>query len=74
MTHDALIYIFTGTIGLGCISLRAGAITDTTGNRYALGTTWTLFALRASGQHAFTVDNLIRRLTLTFDAITFFTK
>lgn len=74
MAHDTLIYIFTGAVGLGRVPLRTGAITDTTGNRYTLGTTRTLLALRASGQHAFTIDNLVRRLTLTFDAVTFFAK
>lgn len=74
MTHDTFIYIFARAIGLGRVSLGTGAIADTTGNRYAFGTTWTLFTLRASGQHAFTVDDLVRRLTLTFDAVAFFTK
>ena len=74
MSHDTLVYIFAGSIGFGRVSFGTGAIADTAGNRYALGTARTLLALRASSQHAFTIDDLVRRLTLAFDAVAFFAK
>jgi len=59
------------SIRFGRVTLGTGAIAHTTGNRYAFGTTRAFLTLRAPSQHAFTIDDLVRRLTLTLDAIAF---
>lgn len=66
-----MIRTFARAIGLSRVTLGTGTIADTTGDRYALGAAWTLLALRAAGQHAFAIDDLVRRLALALDAVAF---
>lgn len=60
---------FARTVSLGSISFGTSTVADTTGNSDAFCTTGTLLALGTSSQHAFTIDDLVRRLTLALDAI-----
>lgn len=62
-------FTFARAVGLGRVTLGTGAVADTAGDCDALGAARTLLALRATGQHAFTVDDLVRWLALTLDAV-----
>lgn len=62
---------FARTIGLGAVALWTSAVADTSGDGDALGATRALFALGAVSQNTFAVNDLVGRLTLTFDAVAF---
>lgn len=74
VSDDALVYIFARTVNLCSVSLGTSTVTHSASNGNTLRSIRTLFSLRTSGQHALSINNLVRRLTLALDTVTFFAK
>lgn len=66
-----MIQTLARTINFGSVPFRTGTIADSTSDRYTLSTTGAFLTLGAPSQHTFTINDLVGRLTLAFDAVAF---
>lgn len=67
-------HTFAGSIGFSTISFGTGTVADPTCDLYTFSTMWTLFSFRTIGQYTLSINNFVRWLALTFDAVTFFAQ
>lgn len=63
-TFLALVDIHAATVRLRLVTLGAGTVANTAGNRNALGSNGAGLSTRAAGEHATVAEQLVRRLAL----------